>query len=230
MVRCRFYKKISKFIIPIQYANKDSSSYSSIYNRMSFAANDIETIALFSLIDKGNEMAFKQLFEQYKTRAYAVAYKFTKCTVAAEEITQEVFISIWVSKDQLRLVKKPSAYIYTIIYNQVKQYLKKESNQNRILQLYAVNSCKLSNETEETIQANECQRLVNKALDTLSPQKKRIFNLSRQHGQSYREIGAALHLSPHTVKSHLLQTIKFIKTFVENASSFLLSGIIFLFF
>lgn len=197
---------------------------------MSDADNDIEIVALFGLIANGNERAFKLLFEKYKTSAYAVAYKFTKFASAAEEITQEVFISIWVSREQLSLVKKPSAYIYTIIYNKVKLYLKKESNQQRILKLYAVNSLKVSNETEETILVNECQRLVNKALDSLSPQKKRIFNLSRQHGQSYSEIGAALHLSPHTVKSHLLKTVKLIKTFIKNASLFLLTGIIFLFF
>ncbi len=197
---------------------------------MSDAENDVEIVALFGLIAKGNEMAFKLLFEKYKTSAYSVAYKFTKSIQAAEEITQEVFISIWVSKERLSQIKKPAAYIYTIIYNQVKQYLKKETNQQRILNLYAGNSRKFSNITEDTIQANECQRLVNKALDRLGPQKKHIFNLSRQHGQSYSEIGASLRLSPHTVKSHLLQTIKFIKTFIENASMFLISGIIFLFF
>jgi len=197
---------------------------------MSILSNHTNPTVLFSLIAEGNEMAFKMLFEQYKTKTYAVAFKWTKCTLAAEEITQEVFISIWVSKAQLALVKDPAAYMYTIIYNQVKGYLKKEKNQTRILQLAFWSTKKICNITEETIAANESQQLINQALAQLTPQKKLIFNLSRQQGQTYSEIGAALNLSPHTVKSHLVKTVKFIRTYIENISVFLTGAILFLFF
>ena len=184
---------------------------------------------LFSLIAEGNEMAFKVLFDKYKTKTYALAFNWTKCTLAAEEITQEVFISIWVSKAQLSLVKEPTAYIYTIIYNRIKFYLRKEQNQNRILQLDFYAGKKISNETEETIQANESKQLINQALSKLTPHKKLIFTLSRQHGQTYSEIGKSLNLSPHTVKSHLLQTVKFIQTYLQKASVLFIIELIFLF-
>ena len=70
---------------------------------------------LFDLISKGNENAFKVLFEKYKSKTYAVAYKLTKSSLAAEEITQEVFISIWVSKLRLPLIKR-SGGIYIHCY------------------------------------------------------------------------------------------------------------------
>lgn len=197
---------------------------------MSNISSNTNSCILFSLIAEGNEIAFKILFEQYKTKTYAVAYKWTKCTLAAEEITQEVFISIWVSRAQLSAVKDATAYIYTIIYNQVKRYLKKEQHQNRILQLAFWNTKKICNITEETIQANETRQLINQALAKLTPQKKLIFNLSRQQGKTYSEIGESLNLSPHTVKSHLVKTIKFIRTYIDNVSVFLTGGILFLFF
>ncbi len=193
-------------------------------------SNNTDSSVLFRLIAEGNEMAFKILFEQYKAKTYAVAFKWTKCTLAAEEITQEVFISIWVSKAQLPLVKDATAYIYTIIYNHVKRYLKKEQHQNRILQLAFWNTKKICNITEETIQSNETQQLINQALAKLTPQKKLIFDLSRQQGKTYSEIGASLNLSPHTVKSHLVKTVKFIRNYIENVSVFLTGGILFLFF
>ena len=187
---------------------------------MSTISNNTDAAILFGLIAEGNEMAFKILFEQYKAKTYTVAFKWTKCTLAAEEITQEVFISIWVSKAQLPTVKDATAYIYTIIYNQVKRYLKKEQHQNRILQLAFWHTKKIGNITEETIQANETQQLISQALAKLTPQKKLIFNLSRQQGKNYSEIGASLNLSPHTVKSHLAKTVKFIRTYIENVSFF----------
>ena len=87
---------------------------------------------------------------------------------------------------------------------------------------------KLSNETEETILANESQHIINEALSKLTPQKKLIYNLSRQQGRSYHEIGERLHLSPHTVKSHLLQTVKFIRKYFHKVAILTTGGTLFL--
>jgi len=197
---------------------------------MAILPNDLDPKDLFKLISEGNEMAFKILFEQYKKKTYAVAFKWTKSALAAEEITQETFISIWISRAQLGFVKDPVAYVYTIIYNNVQRYLKKEKNRNKILQLSLWNEKKFSNETEETILVNESQQIINQALAQLTPQKKQIFTLSRQQGRSYHEIGESLNLSPHTVKSHLLQAIKFIRNYMEKIATLLIGGVLILLF
>ena len=191
---------------------------------------DSDDKMLFEFISRGNETAFKFLFERYKTRTYGVAYKWTKSAVAAEEITQEVFISIWISKSQLAIIKEPTPYIYTIIYNKIKHYLKKEFNQSRILQLPIFASSKISNDTQESIQAKESQQIINQALCKLTPQKKQIFILSRQHGHTYSEIAELMNLSPHTVKSHLLQTVKFVRTYMQDITIFIAGMSALLFF
>ena len=87
---------------------------------MSYLSSHIKP--LFDAIAKDDELAFKALFDLYKSRAYAVAFKLTKTAYAAEEITQDVFVSIWISRAQLAAVKNPEAYFYTIIYNKVSRY------------------------------------------------------------------------------------------------------------
>ena len=183
---------------------------------MSILHSDNNARALFEAIAGGDENAFKELFEQYKQKVYAVAFKWTKLDFAAEEITQDVFISIWTSRAQLPAVNDPSAYIYTIVFNKVSRHLKKEANKTRILQLSLWYANEASNETEETIYANDGQKFVNRAIDKLSPQKKMIYRLKRVEGKSYDEIAETLHLSPHTVKSHLLKAIKFIRNYVRD--------------
>jgi RNA polymerase sigma-70 factor (ECF subfamily) len=182
-------------------------------------SNNVDCKVLFELISKGNEKAFKVLFEEYKSKTYAVAYKMTKSSLAAEEITQEVFISLWVSKEHLSYVKDPVAYMYTIIYNNVKGYIRKENNKSRLQEISFKKSKLITNETEEIILANESQQLINEALSKLTPQKQLIYTLSRQQGRSNSEIGETLHLSPHTVKSHLVQTVKFIRKYFESATT-----------
>jgi len=186
--------------------------------------SDLDPLILFSLISQGNETAFKILFENNKKKIYATAFKWTKCEIAAEEITQEVFISIWISRSKLSLVKEPVAYIYTVAFNHIRRFLKKEKNRSRILQLSVWNHKKVSNETVESIELKESQELINQALCKLTPQKKLIFNLSRQQGRSYEEIGQSLNLSPHTVKSHLSQAVKFIRAYLDTLA-ILLTGL-----
>lgn len=179
---------------------------------------DTDYHALFDAIAAGDERAFKSLFNVFKEKTYAVAFKWTRSTYAAEEIVQDVFIGIWISRQQLSMVNDPQAYLYTAIYNKVSNYLKKEANQSAILKIIETNSRSISNETEETIYAHDSQKFLENAIAHLSPQRKIIYELNRKEGKSYNEIAEALHISRNTVKTHLTKAIKFIQNYVkENA-------------
>jgi RNA polymerase sigma-70 factor (ECF subfamily) len=169
---------------------------------------------LFDAIARGDEAAFKKLFDLQKAKVYSIALKWTKSRFAAEEITQDVFVSLWVSKSRLAAVKDPHGYFYTIVYNKVSRHLKREANQRRILKHWQVKD--YTNETEEAVLAHGCEDIIHHAIDRLSPQKKRIYQLSREHGKTCHEIGEALQVSPHTVKSHLRKAIKFVRSYVKD--------------
>lgn len=171
---------------------------------------------LYEKIGKGDEAAFREFFELYRSRVYNTAFKLTKSTFSAEEITQDSFISIWTSRAHLTEVNDPVGYLHTVVYNKINRYLKKEANKARILQLFRWNAREWVNETEEMVYANEGQRFINNALAQLSPQKKLIYELSRKEGKSYDEIAETLHLSPHTVKSHMVKALKFIRNYMKN--------------
>lgn len=184
--------------------------------------NDCRT--LFAAIALGDTTSFSCFFEGYRGRVYTLAFKWTKSAYAAEEITQDVFISIWTGRANLSAVKDPRAYLYTVIYNKISRHLKKEANKTRILRLSQWNARESGNETEERVYLNEGQRFVNNALAKLSPQKKIIYELSRNEGKTYEEIAETLHLSPHTVKSHLINALKFIRNYLKN-NALLLVGL-----
>jgi RNA polymerase sigma-70 factor (ECF subfamily) len=180
---------------------------------------------LFEKIGKGDEAAFREFFEQYRARVYNTALRLTKSTFAAEEITQDTFISIWTGRQHLPGVHDPIAYLHVALYNKISRYLKKEANKSRILHLSSWHAREWTNDTEERVYANEGQRFINNALAQLSPQKKLIYELSRKEGKSTNEIAETLHLSPHTVKSHLVKTLKFIRNYMKN-NALTIAGII----
>ena len=183
---------------------------------MASLPSDSDYKAFFEAIAAGDETAFEALFRLCRGRIYTLAFKWTKSSFAAEEITQDVFISVWTGRAHLSDVRDPRAYFYTILYNKVNRYLRNEANKARVLQLSMWNAKHSSNETEETIYANEGQKFINKAIGQLPPQKKLIYELNRREGKSYDEIAEALKLSPHTVKSHLVKALKLVRNYMKD--------------
>ena len=183
--------------------------------------------ALFKQISAGNEQAFRTIFELYKVELFLVVIRLTKSQIIAQEIIQEVFISLWVSRKHLSKVEEPASYIYRILFNKTGNYLKKEANQKTIIKAALQYMKSSSDATEQTVNINETERLIELALRQLPTQQKIVYKLSRQQGLSNNEIACQLNVSQHTVKSHLSKAIGFIRTYLEDvAMGFVLLAIL----
>ena len=171
---------------------------------------------MFPLIATGDAAAFRTLYENYKGRIYGAALRWTRSSLAAEEITQEVFVRLWISRAKLEEVQDPEAYLFASVYYKISHYLRQEKNRLRILAQALGTVSGVCNETEESIAYADRRRVLHQALDRLTPQKKAIYLLKLDFGRSNREIGTEMNLSPHTVKSHLAQATKFLRHYLQH--------------
>lgn len=171
---------------------------------------------LLKKIAVGDDHAFRELFNLYKERFYAVALKMTRSDEVAEDIVQDVFMNIWTKRESIMNVENPSSYFFTCVYRRVYQHYRKIALEKKLLQ--AVSSGKESvNTTEEMILAHESENLVFQAIAKLPPQQQLVFKLSKQEGLSREDIACRLNVSPNTVKNHLSSAIKFIQVFLRNS-------------
>jgi len=171
---------------------------------------------LLSLIARGDHSAFREVFETYADRMYAVVYNYTKSAFIAEELTQEVFIRLWSQRHLLQEVEDPRAYLYRMIFNQINTYLKKAANELRIIEDAARQRTDRDNGTLQYTQANEMAHIIELAVDRLPPQKKTIYRLNREQGLNYQEIADRMNLSPNTVKNHLVQALKLLRSSLKD--------------
>src|SRR6476660_2438830 len=79
---------------------------------------------LFQRIAEGDEQAFRTLFYQYVPIVRSVVSKLTKDEQAHEELMQEVFLRIWLSRDQLPDIENPRAWILQIVHTRTFNWLK----------------------------------------------------------------------------------------------------------
>jgi RNA polymerase sigma-70 factor (ECF subfamily) len=170
--------------------------------------------SLFKQISAGDEKAFRALFDLHKLDLFRIVFRLTKSQVVAEEIIQELFIGLWVSREHLNKVEDPLSYLYRILLNKVNRYVKKETTQKHI-KAACRNLPSSTNVTEELVDAHETQRLIDQALMKLPKNQKIVYRLSRQEGLSNYEIASQLHVSTNTVKSHLYRAIWFIRSHLK---------------
>src|SRR5690242_7953989 len=110
---------------------------------------------LFQQIAEGDETAFRSIFDLYKIRLYHFIFKMTKSATTAEELVQEVFMKLWVSRNSLSAVESPSAYIFVIARNRTVDHLRKVANEINLQKQMWANIREKQTTADEVLEANE---------------------------------------------------------------------------
>jgi RNA polymerase sigma-70 factor (family 1) len=155
------------------------------------------------------EELFTQLYRQYAARVYYFFRKQVKQDELAEDLMQEIFASIWKKKDVLfmngAVNETIDAYLFTAarnhLYNYLKKVLRKDACQP--IENIASSDQPFYSHIEQRIEEKELKAEYRTILDTLSPQRKRAFELSREYNLSYTEIASTMGIAPRTVEKHV---------------------------
>jgi RNA polymerase sigma-70 factor (family 1) len=171
---------------------------------------------LFLSIANGDEAAFCSLFNQYKQPIYSYSFHFTHSAFFAEEITQEVFMKTWISREKLPELENFDAWIMTVTRNSCFNYLKKTANELKLKKKLSDEETDSTGNIDQYIFEKENQYLLAQALELLSPQQRLVFTLNRDKGLKNHEIAEQLNLSPNTVKTHMVSAIRRIREYFET--------------
>ncbi len=183
---------------------------------------------LLQQVASGNEQAFRQLFQVHHRKVYSFAFGLTRSAVMAEEITQEIFLKIWVHRNQLADLRYFNAWLKTLVRNLTYTWLRRMSLEELILKDIGHRSERQSDDTENAVLLREFSRLVQQAVDQLPPRQKEVYLLSRQQGLPHAVIASQLNISPNTVKQHMKSALHSIRRFLEK-HGFLLAPAILVF-
>ena len=174
-------------------------------------------IELLKLLKNGDMNAFDIIYKKYSRRLYGFIFRYVKQTVDTEEIVQEVFIKIWQSRDKINIYSSFEAFLFTVAHNTTVNLLKKRATEQKYAE--HVKSLQHINEVYEItdeIHYKELRHKFQGLLNELSPRQREIFQLSRDEGLSHKEIAEKLGISTNTVKNHLVTTLSFLRSRLDN--------------
>jgi RNA polymerase sigma-70 factor (ECF subfamily) len=173
-------------------------------------------MTLLSNVAKGDEAAFRTLFEQHWDNVYGVAYAFAKSTVIAEEMVQDIFVKIWQHREQIPQVKKFSDYLFIIARNHIYSVLRKKIHEQSFSEHLLEYFQEAGTNPEELLLYRETECLVQKAIEQLPAQQHLVYCMSREQGLNQEQIATRLQISIPTVKSHMNKALHFIRQYLQT--------------
>lgn len=183
-------------------------------------SNDIEK--MLRQVAKGNEQAFRAIFDHFKVPFYAAVYKMTRSADVSEEIVQEVFVTLWVKRELVARAKSPQGYVFTILHNCIYSHFRKLARERQLKSKLLKDAQESENQIEGLLNEKEKKAVLENMISHLPPQQKLIYKLSKQEGLSRAEIANKLNISPNTVKNHLGAAVECLRWYFKKGSSALI--------
>ncbi|HWZ04564.1 MAG TPA: RNA polymerase sigma-70 factor [Mucilaginibacter sp.] len=160
----------------------------------------------------GDESAFTTIYELFSEKVFRLAFRFLKDREQSEEIVQEVFIKLWLSRETLDPEGNMWLYLFVITKRLSLNSLRKICQSADLTEKLIRYINDEHNTTEEEVFVRDLEQYAEKIIDKLPRQQKLIFRLSRVEGLSYKEIAERQNISPNTVKNHMVEALKTLRS------------------
>lgn len=185
----------------------------------------VGTVALYTdeellvQIARDDRHAFSTLYNRYWDELFTNAAKVLRGTDEAEDVIQDVFLSLWKRRNELKVTGSVAAYLHTSVRYKAIHYIEKNITRRDYLTLLtnvAVET--LPPDSELQLQFKELQKLIFDAVAQMPPKMQEVYKLSRQQYLSHQEIADKLGISAETVKKHIQHALSIIKTALSKSS------------
>lgn len=171
-------------------------------------------------ISHGDQIAFARVFSIYGNKLYSFIVSLSGSTQIAEDAVQDVFLKIWQKREELGSIDNFNCYLFRMAHNHTLNMMKRMARETLILSEIAQQSAAQKNETLSDIEFKDIRQLYHEAIETLPPQQKLVYKMSREDGLKQQEIATKLNISIATVKSHMTQAFRSLKKIANTTYLF----------
>ncbi|MFR7877499.1 MAG: RNA polymerase sigma factor [Butyricimonas paravirosa] len=161
--------------------------------------------------NRGDERAFKKLFDSFFGASCAFVKHYIPEHEAVEDVVQETFINLWEKRGICTDMVYFKAYLYKSLRNNALFYLRQHKVSEEV-------DPGIEDDTESALNAiieEEVHREIIAAIDKLPPERRRVVELSMV-GYSQEEIAEKLNISVNTVKTQKRKAYAFLREELQH--------------
>lgn len=177
---------------------------------------------LFERLRNDDEAAFRVIYNNYSSRLYYFVLEFIPLKDAAENIVQDTFVTLWNRRKELKDNTNLASYLFTGAKNNALYRLRDKKYRQKLFS-DAVDASEMNLNTDALITVDtsalafqEIEQIIQETLNSLPPQCRKVFELSRFREMKNKEIAEELNISVRTVEGHMSKGIKTFKIALKD--------------
>jgi RNA polymerase sigma-70 factor (ECF subfamily) len=170
---------------------------------------------LLSMLSTGDGAALEEIYHRYSESIFLTALKKVRSREVAEELVQNLFISLWAKREQHQ-IQKLEPYLHTAIRYQVIDYIRSRILHERYAQSFKEQLITDENASESRLLLQELSLAIDNTIKKLPQKTQEIFRLSRYEHRSVKEIAQSMNLSEKAVQYHVTQSLKFMRSHLKE--------------
>jgi RNA polymerase sigma-70 factor (ECF subfamily) len=159
-----------------------------------------------------DESALASLFRVTYARLCRHARMYVQSAAAAEDVVDDVFLTLWAQRAELRVHGSVTNYLHTAVRNRALNRLKRQRLEERYVAGWTAESDGGSafsgTDIEDRLHAEELTTLLRQAIATLPPRTRQAYTLYCQHEMRYAEIARVMGISVRTVEHQIARAVQ----------------------
>lgn len=165
--------------------------------------NQSDEALVEAIVSDNNTLLFEVLYDRYSSLVYNKCYGFAKDADEAKDLTQDVFLKLFVKLASFKGKSKFSTWLYSFTYNHCVNYVTRSTAKK--FEKQSVDYADIENLSDDddpddnSILTMKVDKL-KVALELISPEEKMILLLKYQENLSVKEIESALNIGESAVK------------------------------
>lgn len=157
----------------------------------------------------GDEQSFELLYRRYFVRLCAFANKFLHDPSSSEEVVQDIFLKLWENRATLHNEDSGKSFLFQAVHNKSLNVLAHLGVVNRYSEMIrTVYAHPEEFDVHDSLLGKELNIRIENIIDSLPPECKKIFLMSRSDGKKNQEIASDLNISIKTVETQISRALK----------------------
>lgn len=168
---------------------------------------DTELIA--AMLSGGDDvLAFERIFHRYYPMVSGFIRGMLKDEGMAEDVSQNIFMKLWINRFRLEKDTCLRSYLCVLARNEALNILRSKSAKSIVLQPDVQEPKNFEPAVEDWYNYVETNARLRSDIESMPPQRRTIFKMSRYENLSNLEIAIRLNLSVRTVEKHIELALK----------------------
>ena len=173
---------------------------------------------LLNALQQGDRRAFAEIYERYWEPLHQVACRKLGSSETAEEVVQDLFVTIWERRQTVR-IDKLDRYLFSALKFGIIDLIRTQAVHDRFVHFVETTSTNFDQRTEDTLALQDLTRSVERVLLSLPEKTQQVFRLSRFDCLTIPEIADQLKVSEKTVQYHLGNALRTLRTNLNSSEA-----------